>query len=71
MKERQLGLALAAQDGQVDFDAADVARLGECDRLRLDRLRREDASARIAAPRGRSSLSSSAPGAGRTVPASV
>jgi hypothetical protein len=27
-EERQLGLALAAQDGEVDPDAADPARLG-------------------------------------------
>src|SRR5262245_2078212 len=44
-KQRELGLALAAEYGEVDLDAADVARLGERDRLRLDRLRREHATA--------------------------
>ena len=35
-EQRQLGLALAAQHGEVDLDAADPARLGERHRLRLE-----------------------------------
>ena len=44
-EERQLGLALAAQDGEVDLDAGESALLGQRDRLRLDLLRDEDAAA--------------------------
>ena len=42
-EERQLGLALAAQHGEVDLDAGDAAALGERHRLWLDRLRDEEA----------------------------
>src|SRR4051812_3267489 len=45
-EQDEIGLALAAQDGEVDLDAGDVARLGEHARLRLDELRGEDAAAR-------------------------
>ena len=45
-EQRQVGLALAAQHGEVDLDARDPARLGQHPRLRLDRLRGEDAAAR-------------------------
>ena len=44
-EQRQVGLALAAQHGEVDLDAADPARLRQRARLRLDRLRGEDAAA--------------------------
>ena len=44
-EERQVGLALAAEQREVDLDAADAARLRERDRLRLDLLRGEDAAA--------------------------
>src|SRR5205814_6077841 len=43
-EERQVRLTLAAQDGEIDLDAADPARLGERARLRLDRLGGEDAA---------------------------
>jgi len=43
-EEGQVGLALAAQHGEVDLDAVDAARLGQRPCLRLDRLRGEDAS---------------------------
>src|SRR6266516_5205561 len=46
-EERQVRHALSAQEREVDLDAADPARLGECDRLRLQLLRREDASASL------------------------
>ena len=41
----ELRLALAAEDSDVDLDAADAPRRGERDRLRLDRLRREHPAA--------------------------
>ena len=44
-EERQVGLALAAQEPEVDLGAADAARLGERDGLRLQPLRREDPAA--------------------------
>ena len=44
-EERQVGLALAAQELEVDLDAADAARLRQRDRLRREPLRREDATA--------------------------
>src|SRR5512141_2272376 len=43
-EERQVGLALAAEQREVDLDAADAARLRQGDRLRLEALRREDAA---------------------------
>ena len=49
-EQRQLGLALAAEHVQVDLDAADPARLGERDRLRLEPLRGEDAAAAPTSP---------------------
>src|SRR5215212_2312734 len=44
-EEREVWLALAAQDGQVDLDPRDPARLGEHLRLRLDHLSGEHAAA--------------------------
>ena len=44
-EERQLGLALAAENREVDLDAVDAAALGERDRLRLDLLCDEVAAA--------------------------
>src|SRR4051812_41743473 len=44
-EQRQRGLALAPQHGQVDLDPADPARLRQHARLRLDHLRGEDAAA--------------------------
>ena len=44
-EERQLGLALAAQQLEVDLDARDPACLGERARLRLEALRDEDPAA--------------------------
>src|SRR5207302_1994034 len=44
-EERQLGLAFAAQHGEVDLHARDPALIRERDRLRLDRLRDEVAAA--------------------------
>ena len=44
-EERQFGLALAAQDREVDLGPRQSALLGERDRLRLDLLRDEDAAA--------------------------
>ena len=44
-EQREGGLALAAQHGEVDLDPADPARLREHPRLRLDHLRREHAAA--------------------------
>ena len=43
-KQRQLGLALAAEHREVDPDARDPTRLGERGRLRLELLGRQDAS---------------------------
>src|SRR5690349_49371 len=40
-EECELWLALAAEDGEIDLDAADVARLGEDDGLPLEALRRQ------------------------------
>ena len=45
-KEREVGVALAAQHRGVDFDTADSARLRQHDRLRLQLLRCEDAATR-------------------------
>src|SRR3954453_14958441 len=45
-EQREVRLALAAQHGQVDLDARDPARLPQPPRLRLDRLRRQDAATR-------------------------
>src|SRR5439155_22852003 len=42
-EERQLRFSLATQHSQVDLDAANPARFRERARLRLDRLRGEDA----------------------------
>src|SRR5581483_4138885 len=44
-EERELGHALAAEDGQIHRDRSDPALLGERDRLRLDLLCGEDAAA--------------------------
>src|SRR5579859_4499736 len=41
----QVGLAFTAQYGEIDLDGSQPARLGERHRLRLDRLRGEDAPA--------------------------
>ena len=43
-EQRQLGLALAAQDGEIDLDPTQATRLGERARLLDDLLRREDAA---------------------------
>src|SRR3954451_6444285 len=43
-EERQVGLALAAQQAEVDLHAADAARLRDDEGLRLDALCREDAA---------------------------
>src|SRR3954469_18047756 len=45
-EQREVRLALAAQHGQGDLDARDPARLRQHPRLRLDRLRRQDAATR-------------------------
>src|SRR4051794_29588410 len=45
-EERQVRLALAAQQREIDLDAADAARIRERNRLRLQLLRGEDAAAR-------------------------
>ena len=45
-RQRQIGCALAAQDREVDLDVLQPAGLGEHAGLRLDRLRREDATTR-------------------------
>src|SRR3954467_11744854 len=44
-EEGQVRLALAAEQREVDLDAANAARLGERDGLRLQLLRREDPAA--------------------------
>ena len=44
-EQRQVRLALAAQEREIDLDAADPPGLRERDRLRLQLLRREDAAA--------------------------
>ena len=44
-EERQVGLALAAEQREIDLDTADAARLRERDRLRLQLLRGEDPAA--------------------------
>src|SRR5947207_10247018 len=46
-EQSQIGLALAAQDVEIHLHAVDPAGLGEHARLRLDRLRREHAAARL------------------------
>src|ERR1051326_186259 len=43
-EERQVGLALAAQEREVDLGAANAAGLGEHDALGLEALRREHAA---------------------------
>src|SRR5438105_14386123 len=47
-KQRQLGLALSAQDGELDRDTVYAAGLGQRDRLRLQLLGGEDAAAGLA-----------------------
>src|SRR6266566_8839428 len=44
-EQRQIRLALAAEELEIDLDAADPSRLGKCDRLRLQLLRGEDPTA--------------------------
>src|SRR5437764_12207612 len=44
-EEREIRLALAAQQREIDLDAADAARLRERDRLRFQLLRGQDAAA--------------------------
>src|SRR5207244_12627618 len=44
-EQRQLGLALAAQEGEIDLDARDSARRGKGSGLRLDALRGEQSTA--------------------------
>src|SRR3954447_5088184 len=44
-EQRQRGLTLAAQHGEVDLDPADPARVGQHARLRLDHLRRQHPAA--------------------------
>src|SRR5438067_552043 len=44
-EQRQVRLALAAEQREVDLDAADAARLGKCYRLRLQLLRSENPAA--------------------------